>query len=56
MGDGGGKSNISHVSGIDLCAGIFEATATDPSTRDLDPVNGFLKEDRPPVTMSALPS
>jgi hypothetical protein len=47
--------------GFIVCAtvlglGIFEATATDPSTRDLDPVNGFLKEDRPPVTMSALPS
>jgi len=37
-------------------AGIFEATATDPSTHDLDQGNGFLKEDRPPVNMSALPS
>lgn len=39
-----------------LGLGIYEATATDPNNRDLDQGNSFLKEDRPPLNMSTLPS
>jgi len=39
-----------------LGLGIFEATATDNSSRDLDQGNSYIKEDRPPVNTPTLPS